>query len=275
MALRSLIILALLGLTLSACQARHGVYHTVQKGQTLYRISQDYGVDEKYLARINGIDDPTSLQVGKVLFIPGADQPLEVPSTVGMAPSPPDPPRVVAAPPSSPLPAPPARIAPATPSPLPPSKPQAAPRPDPPPRAAPAPSVASRPSPSRAPVKGKFEWPLRGTILKCFSEKSSDPCKGLEISASRGSAVKAAASGSVIYSGDGIRGYGNLIILKHDDSFFTVYGYNDRNLVSSGTFVSKGEKIALSGAPPGGGQPRLHFEIRQGKQSVDPTFYLP
>jgi lipoprotein NlpD len=87
--------------------------------------------------------------------------------------------------------------------------------------------------------------------------------------------VVSAAAGRVIYSGNGIRGYGNLIILKHDDSFYTIYGFNAKNLVESGSFVSKGEKIALAGSPPNGGSPRLYFEIRHGKTAVDPIFYLP
>lgn len=111
--------------------------------------------------------------------------------------------------------------------------------------------------------------------MKDFCATGTDPCKGLEIEAPRGTPIMAAAAGHVIYSGDGIRGYGNLIILKHENSFFTVYGYNDRNLVKNGAYVGKGERIALSGSPPGGGLPRLHFEIRFGKKSLDPTFYLP
>ncbi|WP_225911698.1 murein hydrolase activator EnvC family protein [Desulfuromonas versatilis] len=99
--------------------------------------------------------------------------------------------------------------------------------------------------------------------------------KGIEIAAAPGSAVQSSAAGQVIYSGNGVKGFGNLIILKHDDSFYTVYGYNQSNLVKAGTFVGQGQKIALSGRPPSGGNPRLHFEIRHGKQAVDPIFYLP
>jgi lipoprotein NlpD len=97
----------------------------------------------------------------------------------------------------------------------------------------------------------------------------------VEISAVSGTPVLSAAAGRVIYSGDGIRTYGNLIILRHDNDFFTVYGFNQKNIVDAGTFVSKGERIALSGAPPAGGKPRLYFEIRRGKEPVDPIFYLP
>lgn len=79
----------------------------------------------------------------------------------------------------------------------------------------------------------------------------------------------------MIYSGDGVKGYGHLIILQHENDLFTVYGFNQQNLVRLGDFVSQDEKIALSGVPPSGGQPRLHFEVRKGKVAVNPILYLP
>ena len=125
------------------------------------------------------------------------------------------------------------------------------------------------------PVKGLFEWPVKGKVLNGFGAKGDTTHKGIEIAASNGSTVRAAASGKVIYSGNAIRGYGNLIILEHSDNFFTVYGYNQKNLVAMDDFVGQGDKIALSGSPPNGKSPRLHFEIRHGKAAVDPIFYLP
>ncbi|MBE0502359.1 MAG: M23 family metallopeptidase [Desulfuromonadales bacterium] len=112
-------------------------------------------------------------------------------------------------------------------------------------------------------------------MVKKFDSQSSVGSKGIEITASSGTPVSSAAAGKVIYSGDGISGYGNLLIVRHDDSFFTVYGYNKKNLVQTGAFVSKGEKIALSGQPPAGGAPRVYFEIRYGKKPVNPLSYLP
>ncbi|NIQ97383.1 MAG: M23 family metallopeptidase [Desulfuromonadales bacterium] len=116
---------------------------------------------------------------------------------------------------------------------------------------------------------------MRGQVVRNFCTTGDNPCKGVEIATAPGTAVLASSAGKVIYSGDGIRGYGNLLIIKHDKEFFSVYGFNEKNLVKSGAFVSKGQKIALSGTPPGGGKARLHFEIRHGKQSVDPALYLP
>ena len=124
-------------------------------------------------------------------------------------------------------------------------------------------------------TKGSFVWPAKGSVIKRFGKNGSGSKKGIEIATRGGSAVVAAAAGKVTYSGDGINGFGNLIILKHDHSYFTVYGFNKANLVRTGSFVSQGEKIALAGRPPGGGQSRLHFEIRQGKEAVNPIKLLP
>ena len=87
--------------------------------------------------------------------------------------------------------------------------------------------------------------------------------------------MAAAASGKVIYSGNAIPGYGNLVILEHSDSYFSVYGYNQKNLVKMDDFVGQGDEIALSGVPPSGQSARLHFEIRKGKAAVNPILYLP
>jgi lipoprotein NlpD len=258
MTVRILVILFLLLLP-SACSSPRGVYHTVHEGQTLYRIGRVYEVDERYLARINRIDDPTQLRVGTRLYIPGATRLREVPSATAKAITAPSAPRAR----SSLPPAAPKAKAPAAQQ-----RPSSAPTPAVPPRS----PAASKPA---AAVAGKFAWPLKGNLLKGFGGNGSSPIKGLEIAANRGTPIHSAAAGRVIYSGDGIRSYGNLIILKHDDDFFTVYGFNDKNIVEVGSFVSKGERIALSGVPPAGGKPRLYFEIRRGKEPVDPIFYLP
>ena len=108
-----------------------------------------------------------------------------------------------------------------------------------------------------------------------FGKQGQKVYKGIEINLKKGSTVTAAASGKVIYSGNAIPGYGNLVILEHSDSFFSIYGYNHKNLVEMDDFVGQGEKIALSGLPPNGQSARLHFEIRKGKSAVNPILYLP
>jgi len=234
-----------------SCGPTTGVYHVVKEGQTLYRISKEYKVEETYLARINSIEDPRELRVGKRLFIPGATRVIDVPVTTSSSP-------------------PPASIFRPQPGPKVAAK-KEAPRPSTPT----AKKATAPPAPIIKSDKDRFVWPLKGKVIRCFAEQGKEPCKGIEISTPKDTPVKAAAAGSVIYSGGGIRGYGNLVIVKHDDSYFTVYGYNRRNLVKNGAFVSKGQTIAYSGIPPGGGAPRLHFEIRHGKKSVDPARYLP
>lgn len=247
-----------LSVSLWGCAPHQGIYHTVEPGQTLYRISRTYGVDEKQLARLNGIDDPSHLRVGQRIFVPGVSKVKSVPATVTTQP------RQPAATAASPQPRPPAVSSP----------PPAATRPAPTLSPAPAPTT-SRPSTDRAIGKGHFDWPIKGEVLSKFGQKSSGPSQGIEIAAGRGTPVRSAAAGRVIYSGDGIRGYGNLIILRHDDDFFTVYAFNERILVKEGTFVGRGEHIAAVGTPPGGGTPRLYFEVRRGKDTVDPLFFLP
>jgi lipoprotein NlpD len=239
---------------LAACH--RGVYHTVEPGQTLFRISRTYGVDSDYLARINNISDPTQLRAGTKLYIPGANQQRRVEAVT-----------------SSPAPTTTTRTAPATvPRPTPPPPPT--PAPIPPPRPTPAPSS---PPPAPASVtQQKFNWPLKGRVVRPFSSAAEAGAgRGIEIAAQPGTAVLAAEAGRVIYSGDGVSGYGHLVILQHDNQLFTVYGFNQRNLVNQGAFVSRGEQIALSGTPPAGGEPRLHFEVRSGKEPVNPQLYLP
>lgn len=252
---------------LFGCAAQSGVYHTVEPGQTLYRIGRAYQVDESHLARINGIDDPTNLRVGQRLYIPDATHAVVVPKHPAAITKPgpsvlsseKTPPAVVAATPTAPKPQP--------------QKPRVntppAPRPPNPS------STVEKPSAPQAPDKGRFQWPLKGEVIRTFGSAGGTLNKGIEISSPVGSAVRSAGAGRVIYSSDGVAGYGNLIIIRHDDGFFSVYGFNQKNLVSVGTFVSRGQRIALSGTSPGGGSPRLHFEIRNGKDAVNPIFYLP
>lgn len=246
-------------LALTACVAHlpsSSVYHTVKRGQTLYTISKVYGVNEIYIARINKIGDPTQLRIGQRIYIPGASGVKRVPVTVAHITHPPKPK------PKYKLPVKPVvkkqKLVKKT------SKP--------------ATKKVTKKSISvkKTPVgKGTFIWPVKGNLVKKFNTRSSIGSKGIEVSARSGTPVSSAAAGKVIYSGDGISGYGNLLIIRHDDSFFTVYGYNRKNLVATGAFVSKGEKIALSGKPPSGGIPRLYFEIRYGKKPVNPILYLP
>lgn len=256
--LRCALLIAILGLWFTpGCAAPKGVYHTVQRGQTLYRIGHVYQVDMNQLARINRLTDRSQLEVGQRLFIPGVSSIKYVPATAVARSK-----TSVTLPTSKPKKTTSTRTV----------RPPATARPQKP-VAADASRTAIRAQAKAA--KGTFVWPVRGSLLKKFGTNGSHANKGIEVAAPVGSAVVASAAGKVTYSGDGISGFGNLIILKHDDSYFTVYGFNQANLVKSGSFVSQGQKIALAGRPPTGGQARLHFEIRRGKEAVNPVPLLP
>ncbi len=121
-----------------------------------------------------------------------------------------------------------------------------------------------------------FIWPLKvGTISSLYGQRRRDFHDGVDIKAPRGTHVLAAKEGEVVYSSRKIKGYGNLIVIKHPDSTATVYAHNQKNLVKKGQKISQGELIALVGATGKATGPHLHFEIRKGEAAEDPLLYLP
>lgn len=243
-----------IGLLLVAC-ASNGIYHVTEPGQTLYRIAKTYEVDEAYLAKVNRISNPSRLEAGQRLYIPGATRTRQVSV---------DPPK---APPAPVVPPPSVRATK--------NKPAQSASKSKPVAKKPVPVGKSEEIPGSRPALGTFLWPVRGQLVTEFGTTEGKSSKGIEIAVPHGTPVTAAAAGKVIYSGSGIRGYGNLIILEHADNYFTVYGFNAKNLVAVNNFVGQGDRIALSGAPSGSKSPRLHFEIRKGKTATNPIFYLP
>ncbi len=133
----------------------------------------------------------------------------------------------------------------------------------------PAPAPAAKP----AAVSGgvAFIWPAKGKLVAGFSESTN---KGVDIGGKIGDPVFAAAPGRVMYTGTGIRGYGKLIVIKHDDGFNSVYAHNSQILVKEGQTVKRGERIAILGDTDSD-TPKLHFEIRKSGKPVDPLKYLP
>jgi len=115
-----------------------------------------------------------------------------------------------------------------------------------------------------------WAWPASGKIIQSFNSNT----KGIDIQGASGDPVVAAASGKVMYAGNGVRGLGNLILLGHSNGFITAYAHNQSLLVKSGQQVSKGDKIALLGQTDTS-SPRLHFEIRRSGTPVNPLSYLP
>lgn len=126
-----------------------------------------------------------------------------------------------------------------------------------------------------AKVKGRFIWPVRGPIIKRFNRSQARRHDGIDISAPRGTAIKAADAGKVIYSGNQIKGYGNIVIIKHGSIFSSVYAHNAVNLVHEGDRLKKGQVIGRVGRTGRATGPRLHFEIRNHNKPIDPLLVLP
>ena len=221
-------------------------YHIVRAGETGYSISRAYGTDLTTLARLNGLQKPYAVQVGQRLRLPASPT-----LTNGGSAS-----RTVASAPAA------AR------------KPAAATASSSTAKSAPA--AAQKPVPAPAAFAGSFSWPLNGRILSRFGPKQGGLHNdGINIAATPGATVRAAASGVVAYSGDGLKGFGWLILIKHGDGWVTAYAHNEAVLVQRGDTVRAGEPIARAGSTGSVDRPQLHFEIRQGRRAVDPLKHLP
>lgn len=134
------------------------------------------------------------------------------------------------------------------------------------------PALVAKPAPAPK-SKLTWQWPVSGAILTGFSgARALD--KGIDIGAEKGEPVVAAGSGTVVYAGDGLRGYGNLLIIKHNESYLSAYAHNDKLLVAEGESVQAGQQIAEVGSS-GTNRNKLHFEIRRDGKPVDPMGYLP
>jgi lipoprotein NlpD len=220
--------------------------YQVQRGDTLYSIAFRFGWDWKALAARNRIAPPYLIRVGQIIRFDG--QPASQPSVVASAP-------VVVAPASRP--SAPVQSRPA------PTQPQAPIKP--------ASSVTPVP-PTQRSVSG-WLWPSSGQVIGRFSSNGSLN-KGIDIAGELGQPVLAASDGSVVYAGSGLRGYGELVIIKHSDTYVSAYGHNRRLLVQEGQQVKAGQKIAEMGST-GTDRVKLHFEVRRQGKPVDPLQYLP
>jgi lipoprotein NlpD len=136
--------------------------------------------------------------------------------------------------------------------------------------AASSPAATPLPTPSAAEDAISFQWPARGNLISGFDESKN---KGLDIAGKVGDPVMAAADGRVVYAGAGLRGYGNLIILKHNNTYLTAYAHNQTLLVKEDQVIKRGQKIAEMGNSDAD-QVKLHFEIRRQGKPVDPAKYL-
>jgi len=264
--------------------------HTVKRGETMVGIALQYGLDYRELAAWNNITNPNVLSVGQVLVVaapgsavastqtgpvttplatsggpiearpiantplakveprgqkvPYSDRALAQLSSEGAGAS------TVPVPPPTPVPTP----GPATPEPAPPP--------------APTPADPDKRGTDREEVD--WTWPAKGKVLAPFTEAT----KGMDIAGKKGAPVVAAASGRVVYAGAGLRGYGKLIIIKHNDTWLSAYAHNDNLLVKEQQDVRKGQKIAEMGQTDTD-QVKLHFEVRRVGKPVDPQKILP
>lgn len=250
--------------------------HLVRLGETLYGVSRLYGVDATTLARENHMEPPYTIRTGTVLVLPASVEPAALPVT---APS-----QFAATPPSPSSVAPPGRsaIGGAPENPGGPPRTAAASAPPTPVLSAPAPSEPAI-APSAGPIAGRppprsgrsFLWPVRGRVIGHYGPGPNGTHNdGVNIAAPEGSPVLAADAGVVAYAGNELRGYGNLILIKHADGWMTAYAHNGKLLVVRGERVRRGQVIARVGATGAVGEPQLHFELRKGTRALDPVSYL-
>lgn len=249
--------------------------HLVRPGETLYGVSRLYGVDATTLARENHMEPPYTIRTGTVLVLPASVEPAALPVTA---------PSQFAATPSPSI-APPGRsaIGSAPENPGGPPRTAAASAPPTPVLSAPAQSEPAI-APSAGPIAGRpppqrngrsFLWPVRGRVIGHYGPGPSGTHNdGVNIAAPEGSPVLAADAGVVAYAGNELRGYGNLILIKHADGWMTAYAHNGKLLVMRGERVRRGQVIARVGATGAVGEPQLHFELRKGTRALDPVSYL-
>lgn len=262
-------------------------HYVIKRGDTLYSVALEHGADYRDVARWNQLDDPTKISVGQVLRVtpPEGEPTVQVGAARGRSPlqaraldgsgaaavqqgqgdgSTKVAPKALRLPYSeenlallSKGDA--AAVAPAAPRPV---------------AMAPAPAKPEPPrvaAVDRDPESLDFIWPARGGLLAKFSEPNS---KGVDIGGKPGDPVVAAAAGQVLYTGTGIRGFGKLIVIRHDNGFSSVYAHNREILVKEGQSVARGQRIAEMGDSDAD-RPKLHFEIRKSGKPVDPLRYLP
>jgi lipoprotein NlpD len=219
-------------------------YYTIKPGDTMIRIGLETGQNWKDLVKWNNMDNPNIVEVGQVLRVvpPGTE--------AGAATRPVTPARVE----TRPLDAKPASAAAgATPT-------------------APVAPVAAQAPTAREPDDDvSWMWPAAGAVVAPFEEGKT---KGLVFAGKAGDAVLAAAEGKVVYAGSGLRGYGNLVILKHNNTYLTAYAHNQALLVKEDQAVKRGQKIAEMGSTDAS-RVQLHFEIRRQGKPIDPAKLLP
>lgn len=269
-------------------------HYVVKKGDTLYSVALDHGVEYKDLAAWNNLDDPNRIAVGQPLRVkPPEGAPVAVAKPVAG-------PGAVESKPLSATPPPASanteamkrepqggklpyseqamaqvRAMEGSPAPAKPEQPETKPVGKPADKH--AEKVVERAAPAAAGEEAvEWGWPTDGKIVTQFVEggPGKESNKGIDIDGKAGEPVQAAATGKVVYVGSGLRGYGNLVIVRHNAAFLSAYAHNSKILVKEGQSVAKSQKIAEIGASDTD-RPKLHFEIRHQGKPVDPLKHLP
>jgi murein DD-endopeptidase MepM/ murein hydrolase activator NlpD len=248
--------------------------HLVQPGDTAWNISQRYGISVDQLVAANG--GSATVKLGQKIAIPGASrsapdapppQPKVQLAALDPAAEPPPPPVVAMTPAPAIATAPVAAAAEIIP---PPSQPQ---------QAAIAPQTASleeaMPDQPQASLSGAFRWPVRGRIISGFGKKpNGERNDGINLAVPEGTEVKAAEDGTIIYAGNELKSYGNLVLIRHANGWVSAYAHNGDLKVKRGQEVRRGETIAISGMSGGVTTPQVHFELRKDATPVDPLQHL-
>ena len=225
-----------------------GQEHTVAKGDTLSALSRTYTINMYDLARANDIKSPYTIYVGQKLRIPGTGGSGTMVATAKPTQSGATDTGTTGAVPTM----------------------QAS-------SSTATKSVVNTavPSPPAATGKG-FIWPVRGRVLSNFGAKDQGLHNdGINIAAAEGSPVHAAENGVVAYAGNELRGFGNLLLIKHANGYVSAYAHNAKLLVNRGDKVKKGQPIATVGSTGNVTRPQLHFELRKGKKALDPRTVMP
>jgi murein DD-endopeptidase MepM/ murein hydrolase activator NlpD len=261
--------------------------YKVQKGDTPHVIAAKLGVDEKALLARNKLR-ADKLQIGQVLVIPAkGSQPVVaakdskpaapkagpdvhvVKTTTILAPGSPSAPSGKASKPTA----------------------ETAPKPDKTPSGKGTPDIAASPEitgegsprvasndqlPTPDPMSGNsFRWPVKGRVISEFGTKPDGGHNdGIDVAVPQGTSVKAAENGVVAYAGNELKGYGNLVLIRHANNWVSAYAHNDEILVKRGDKVRRGQIIAKAGATGSVSQPQVHFELRKGSRPVDPTKFM-
>jgi len=242
--------------------------YVVQKGDTLYSIAFNHGLDYRELAELNGIQDPGMIQIGQQirLFRSAAIRTAAPVESKPIEPAVKEQPRLAKYAYSEKAAAQIEKV-----------QEQARPEVAPKPEAKPKPETKPEAKPESGDEDSAdeaLEWsmPASGKLLAEFSEAANR--KGIDIAGKLGQPITASAPGKVVYSGSGLRGYGKLVIIKHNKTYLSAYAHNDQVLVKEGQTVTRGQKIAEMGNTDAD-QVKLHFEVRRFGKPVDPAKYLP